>query len=105
MSGWGLHQGDLGFEFWSESRTRAQCPSEGGEEVPSRELAALEQIGLSYATVETAAQLAQPPAQGHDNQCGFCRACLQQVQLEDRLLGSKDSQCAVSSRRERPGHR
>lgn len=73
--------------------------------MPSRELVALEQIGLCCATEETATQLVQPAAQGYDSQCGFWRACSQQVQLEDRLRGSKVSRCAVSSRRERPGHR
>lgn len=71
--------------------------------MPSRELVALEQIGPCCATGETATQLVQPAAQGCDSQCGFWRACLQQVQLEDRLLGSKDSRCAVSSRRKGQG--
>lgn len=96
--GMGLQRGDLGYEFRSESRASARCPSAEGEDTASGELVFSEQVG------EREAQHVQPSAQGHQL-CGPWRACMQnRAQLKDRLVGSEDRRCGVSSGRERSEH-
>lgn len=102
--GMGLQRGDPGYEFRSESRASARCPSAEGEDTTTGELVFSEQVGLCCAVGERAAQHVQPSAQGHQL-CGPWRACVQnQAQLKDRLMRSEDRQCGVSSWRERSEH-
>lgn len=103
--GMGLQRGDPGYEFRSESRASAHCPSaEEEDNTSSGELVFSEQVGLCCAVGEIAAQHVQPSAQGHQL-CGPWRACMQNwAQLKDRLVGSEDRLCGVSSGRERSEH-